>query len=74
MGFLAEWLVSCRNGLGSHCAAVLALPELPSETSWAILLGFGASDAAVHSLWILQNHKDLRGFAHLFNVNQCNII
>ena len=73
VGSLTEWLVSFWNGLGSHCGAVLALPALPSETSWAILLAFGASDAAVHSLWILQNHWDLQGFAHLFNENQCNI-
>ena len=59
VGFLTEWLVSFWNGLESHCGAVLALPELPSETSWATLLGFGASNAAVHSFWILQNHLDL---------------
>ena len=56
VGFLTEWVVSFWNGLGSHCGAVLALAELPSETSWATLLGFGASDAAVHSLWILHYH------------------
>ena len=35
--------------------AVPALPELPNETSWGTLLGFGASDAAMHSLSVLQN-------------------
>ena len=29
VGFLTEWLLSFWNGLGSHCGAVLALPELP---------------------------------------------
>ena len=56
MGFLAEWLVSFRNGLGSHCGAALALPELANEASWVTVLGFGAPDAAMHSPLVLQNH------------------
>ena len=56
MGFLAEWFVSFWNGLGSHCGAALALPELPIETSWGTVLGFGASDAAMHSPSVPQIH------------------
>ena len=56
MGFLAEWLVSFRNGLGGHCGAALALPELANETSWVTVLRFGASDAALQSPSVLRNH------------------
>ena len=56
MGFFTEWLVSLQNGLGSHCAAILSFPEPPNETSWGTPLGFGVSDAAVHSVSVLQNH------------------
>ena len=73
MGFLTEWLVSFRNGLGSHCGAALALPELANETSWVTVLGFGASDAAMHSPSVFQNNRHLQEFAHLTKMDQCNI-
>ena len=50
VGFLTEWLVSFRVGLGRHCGAAQSLPKPLNETFVDSPLGFGASDEAMHSL------------------------